>query len=476
MKLSISIVLAGLVLASYTYLLQAQHSEERFVSENSPLIAFTDARVIDGTGAAAMENQTVVIRDGRIIQIGSNGKVAIPKGAKQISLRGKSLLPGWVMMHEHLFSADSHHAELLRSHPLSFSRLLLAAGVTSARTAGAANPYLELRVQSGIEQNEFLGPDYDLTAPMFTAHKVSKMRPYLTGLDDVKNRIRFWADRGFTSFKTKFVTLAQMEVAIKETHKRGLKLIGHTCNVTYRDAAELGIDQIEHGFWSLGGDFDPEKVADQCNRVRTLERTTKLDPASSEVQAVFRTLIQNNVVISSTLEAWVRAFYAPHYMENIPDDVLSLMTPVMREHYQLQLSQRKNEKDNSAYISKLMALEAAFWRAGGILVVGSDAVLPHLGLLPGYSNLRSIKLLAEAGIPPVSVIKIATHNGAEAMGVLDDRGTVEVGKRADLLVINGDPSRDIDAIDNIDRVFKRGVGFDPKALRQSVGNIFFEPL
>jgi imidazolonepropionase-like amidohydrolase len=140
------------------------------------------------------------------------------------------------------------------------------------------------------------------------------------------------------------------------------------------------------------------------------------------------------------------------------------------EHSLIKHKKHNNSTTQRLRVEKDMALQAAFWRAGGKLTVGTDPTV--VGALAGHGSLVSIEMLVEAGIPPLAAIKIATQNGAEAMGVEADRGTLALGKRADLIVINGDPSADISAIHNVEIVFKQGVGYDPKALQKSaVGRV-----
>ena len=456
----------------------AENYNDRFIAEDAAVIAFTNARVIDGTGGKTKEKHTVIIRDGRITKIGRDGKVKIPKGAKRISLKGKSLLPGWVMMHEHLNSEDLvldiAPVPFFTPHPISYPRLLLAAGVTSARTAGTVSPFTDLRVKESIDNGWAVGPSYDLTAPYISLRAMAPggpainlgLPPALITPEAVKEGVRFWAAQGFTSVKTLMVTRAQMQAAVEEAHRLGLKVIAHLCNVTHREAIDLGVDQIEHGFVTLGTSFEANRTPDECSWVNSLDITENLNPESEKVQALFRQLIKNNVVITSTLEALARASFKTALVEEVPSEILEYLTPEGRRIYgQKSLLQSKRE-DSTAYLKSLMALEAAFWRAGGTLVVGSDAGL--VGVMPGYANLKSIEFLVRSGIPALDVLKIATSNGAQAMGVADDRGTIEVGKRADLIVIKGDPSVDISDIHEIETVFKNGVGYNPSSLKESV--------
>ena len=236
----------------------SENYNDRFISEASPVIAFTNARVIDGTGTAAKENQTVVIRDGRITEIGSKGKVRIPKEAKRISLRGKSLLPGWVMTHEHLYYwnlpdntppsgggiAGSSWIENI-SQSISFPRLHLSAGVTSARTVGTFNPYADLKIKKAIDSGILNGPDYDLS---FFISGIP-LKVYTENDEEgAREAVRFWVKRGFTSVKAHGITGDRLEAIINESHKMGVKVtadLGHMMS-SHREAIDFGIDQFEH--------------------------------------------------------------------------------------------------------------------------------------------------------------------------------------------------------------------------------------
>lgn len=190
-----------------------------------------------------------------------------------------------------------------------------------------------------------------------------------------------------------------------------------------------------------------------------------MSPESERAQMLFRHLIDKNVVAVSTLVLNERP--------SLPDDVEALLNESgLRgyKNYQINFKRLKGVASQAASQAAYTAMDIAFWRAGGHLAVGTDAA--GTGVLPGYSNLRAIELFVEAGIPPLEAIKIATQNGATAMGIADDRGTIEVGKRADLIVFDGDPSVEIKDIYKIEMVFKKGIGYDPVALKKSaIGTI-----
>jgi len=449
------------------------HAEDvsRYIVEDAPVIALTQALIIDGTGAPPVANQTVIIREGRITQIGPDQAVVVPGDAHRIELGGKAVLPGWVMLHEHLFHsvAPWRDPAIVAEQPFSYPKLYLAAGVTSARTAGSMDPYSDLGIKKAIAAGTMAGPDFDFTAPYIDGEPGSILQEHtLDSVEAVRQHVRFWAAQGFTSFKAYVsITLEQLGAAIDEAHQLGLKITLHPCSVTYREAVSLGIDQIEHGFFHMA-DFQPDRLAGQCNDEKQPESLIRLSTDDERVRSLFSYLIEHRVAITSTPAVYARM---AQMLPPLGEGDVTLLDKSSTDYYFEDLASGARHTADASMIEFQQAvranrsLEAAFWRAGGRLVVGSDAVPP--GSLAGNENLTSIELLAEEGIPPLDVIRIATLNGAETLGISDDRGTVAVGKRADLIVIDGNPSLNIKDIRHIDLVFKNGIGYDPAALRQS---------
>ena len=464
------------------------YTPQQFISEQAPLIAFTQARIIDGTGTAAKENHTLIIRDGRISKIGKDGSVSIPKGAKRISLKGKSIVPGWVMVNEHLYnSARSAVFEeekkaaynfartyTLTQQPISYPRLYLAAGVTTARTLGSIDPFADLNTKKNIDAGIWIGPEFELTAPYIDGEPAELQMQALKNPDEVRAFMRYWAAQGFTSFHTyEDMTEELLAAAIDEAKQLGLPIAFHTAyHVSTWAALEMGANMVTHGFMELLWDLMPDdRVPNREDRRRKRDVFTlfkeqdKLLPldnpkAKQRVKATMDYLIDNNVALISAINTNLRP--------PLPEFVIELYDESGKKDYW----QYREQKD--AYLKKIgqnivnqrfRALEQAFWQAGGLLTIGTEA---GQGLIAGYTNLRSIELLTEAGIPNIEAIKIASHNGAKAMAMLADRGTITEGKRADLIVMQGDPSRDIKAIYQIETVFKQGIGYDAKALNTSV--------
>src|SRR5213596_2554495 len=243
-----------------------------FVAVDTPIVALTHARVIDGTGAPARVDQTVIIRDGRIAALGSSRSVAVPVGAQVIDLTGKTVIPGLVIVHEHLFypTAPGIYANLAES----FTRLYLAGGVTSMRTGGNLNGFGDIGIKRDIDAGKKPGPWIDATAPYLEGPGLGLDQVHeLTGVDDARRMVNYWADAGATSFTAyTHITRAELRAAVEEAHKRGLKITGHLCSVTFREAASLGIDDLEHGF-VVASDFVPDKKPDECPAGNAVQRS-----------------------------------------------------------------------------------------------------------------------------------------------------------------------------------------------------------
>ena len=273
-----------------------------FVSVDAPVIALAHARVIDGTGAPAQTDQTIVISGGKIQAVGSSASVKIPEGAKVFDLTGKSVLPGLVLMHEHMFYPTGRLA-LYNEMGWSFPRLYLACGVTSLRTAGSVEPYTDLNLKRMIDAGRTPGPKMHVTGPYLDGvGSFATQFHVLKDADDARRMVNLWADEGATSFKAyMYITRAELGAAVEAAHKRGFKITGHLCAVGFREAAALGIDNLEHGI-AVDTEFLPGKKPDVCPpQNETVTNLTKLDIASAPVREMIRDLVARKVAVTSTL-------------------------------------------------------------------------------------------------------------------------------------------------------------------------------
>jgi imidazolonepropionase-like amidohydrolase len=473
------------VLAVFFFLLPASaqtaelsKSVKQVVRVDAAKVVLTHVRVIDGTGAAAVEDQNVVIEDGKISVIQKGVDVAAAAGATVLDLHGYTLMPGIVGMHNHLFYVARPNLNSQRTFDppvlvpqMTFSapRLYLAGGVTTMRTTGSVETYADLNLKRDIDAGKLPGPHLDVTGPYLEgAVSYFIQMPHLTSPDDARQLVEYWADRGVTSFKAYMnITRAELKAAIDAAHKRGIKVTGHLCSVTYKEAAELGIDDLEHGFF-VNTQLDPGKKPDVCSDSAGDYTLEHMEAESAEAKDLINTLVKHHVAITSTLPV------VESLVEGRPpirQQALDAMSPEAREAFFL-LRQRPAslpapKTDGGLLWKHDLALERAFAAAGGLLIAGPDPTGAG-DVLPGFGDQRGIELLVEAGFSPVEAIKIATLNGAVYLGKEKQIGSIAAGKNADLVVIKGDPSKQISDVENVEIVFKDGIGYDSQKLLDSV--------
>ena len=442
---------------------QFSNGVRAFITVDAPVVALTHARVIDGTGAPARADQTLVIRNGMIDQVGSASSIQPPAGATIVDLTGKSVMPGIVMLHEHLYypTGPGVYGQLGES----FVRLYLAGGVTTMRTAGNVNGFMDLKLKKLIDAGQQPGPAIDSTAPYLNGPSTFLQMRDLTGADDARRQVDYWADMGATSFKAYMaITRDELRAVVDEAHKRGLKVTGHLCSVTYGEAADIGIDDLEHGFMAAT-DFVSDKQPDVCPGQAAGQRTiAALDENGEPFKALVAKLVDHHVALTSTLTVFET--FTPG--RPLPPG-LDVLLPELKEQAERGYARAAQNRQSlyATLFPKGMALERAFARAGGLLVAGTDPTGGG-GVIPGYSNQRQLELLVEEGFTPVEAIKIGTLNGATYLGREARIGSIAQGKQADLVVIDGDPSANIADVRKVQTVFKQGVGFDPQKLIESV--------
>lgn len=440
----------------------------QFISVDAPVIALTNARVIDGTGAPARSDQTIVIERGVLRAVGDAARVPVPAGAHVIDLTGKTVLPGLVMVHEHMFY-PSGGGSIYNEQGFSFPRLYLAGGVTTARTAGNMAGYADLELKRAIDSGRAVGPSLDVTAPYLNGPGLPIYQVHaLAGPTDATQMVAHWADRGATSFKAYMhITRAELAAAVKEAHRRKLKVTGHLCSITFREAASIGIDNLEHGVVAAS-DFVAGKKPDECPTANggVPASLMSLDVNGESARSLIRYLVSKHVALTSTLTVFET--FTPGRPQ-APQGALDAMLPEARDQYTRRWAQIAGQP-NAPYATlfpKEMQFELAFLRAGGLLLAGTDPT-GYGGVVAGYANQRELELLVEAGLTPLEAIKVATLNGAQYLGRADRIGSIAVGKQADLVIVNGDPSVRIADIEKTETVFRNGVGFDSAKLFASV--------
>src|ERR1700678_712999 len=452
---------------------------QKYVRVNTPRVVLDHVRLIDGTGQPPVDDQNVVIENGKIIAVTAGGDIPAAEGTTILNLRGYTVMPGIVGMHNHLFyivrpnlDANWHFDQPVLVPQMTFSapRLYLAGGVTTMRTTGSVETYADLNLKRDIDAGKLPGPHLDVTGPYLEgAESYFIQMPHLTSPADARQLVDYWADHGVTSFKAYMnITRAELKAAIDAAHKRGIKVTGHLCSVTYKEAAELGIDDLEHGFF-VNTQLDPGKKPDLCSESMGSYTMEHMQPNGPEAKDLIDTLVKHHVAITSTLPVFESGSIPGR--PPLRQQVLDVMTPEAREAYlynrERPASRKPPTDDWPLQFKRDMELEREFVAAGGLLLAGPDPT-GNGGVVPGFGDQREIELLVEAGFSPVEAIKIATLNGATYMGKQDQIGTIAVGKNADLVVIKGDPASHISDIENVEIVFKDGIGYDSQKLIDSV--------
>jgi imidazolonepropionase-like amidohydrolase len=396
---------------------QGGGADQQFIRVRSKMVVLKNVRIINGTGGPAKENQTIVLIGDRIGSIMPAESAPTPADAQVLDLSGYTVIPGLVGMHNHMFFPQG-------GQPAHYSN------------KGAFTPVMR----------------------------------ELTGVEDARKMVNFWADQGATSFKAYMnITRAELRAVVEEAHKRKLKVTGHLCSVGYKEAAEIGIDNLEHGLLA-NSEYAPDKKPDECPQGAT--GSLLLDINGPQVQETIRVLVEKKVAITSTLPVFEAM--APIAQNGIGSAsallnqrMLNTMSEDARLRYLSSRSRTPATSPMATLIRKWMDFERAFVKAGGLLMTGLDPT-GNGGIVAGFGDLRGVELLVEAGFTPEEAIKIATYSGALFLGEESRIGTVASGRIADLVVIKGNPAAKISEINNVEIVFKNGIGYDTEKLIQSV--------
>ncbi len=463
----VSLLLTALVgISSAQSRLQPGDDVMQFIGVDEPVVVLQHATLIDGNGGEARHDHSVVIADGRISAVGPTSEVQVPSGARVLDLTGHTLLPGLVGLHNHTYYTTS-----ARRSQMDFTapRLYLAAGVTTIRTTGSYAPYSELNLKRAIEKGDVPGPRIFVTGPYITGGQGMTYMTRLSTPEDARRVVRYWAEEGVSWFKAYTqISRAELGAAIDEAHKHGVRVTGHLCSVSFREAVALGIDNLEHGFFT-NTDYDPDKPADVCpDDFRQSLMDVNLE--SEEIQVTFREMIEAGVPMTSTLAVY--EMFVPN-RPPIEQRVLDAMSEETRQEFlasREQIATMEGREDypfSESMFKKALKYEKMFVDAGGLLASGVDPT-GYGGALPGYGDQRNYELLREAGFTTEQTVQILTANGAKVLGIFDEVGSIESGKVADLVAVAGDLTKDDLAIRNVNWVFRDGYGFDSGKLIQAI--------
>ena len=437
----------------------------KYVSSDTSLVAITGVTVIDGRGTPAVRGQTVVIRAGRIAEVGPSARVKAPSGALVVDGTGMTLIPGIVGMHDHMFYTAAGGIGVTMS--FTGPRLYLASGVTSVRTTGTRSPYADINLKQAVDSGFVPGPRIHVTTPYLTGPEGGGSMSVSSEPEQARRFVAYWAAEGATwvKFYTD-ISRASMKAAIDEAHKLGIKATGHLCSVTFQEAIDLGIDDFAHGVLTAS-DFIEGKQPDKCpsNVYKQLDSLVNGD--SPLAKSLIQSMISHKVSMTTTMAIY-EALSPGRPVQD--ERSLELMTPVVRAAY----------VKNRAYIDSMpgymftkdgfaraLAFDKAFYAAGGVMASGVDPT-GNGGALPGFGDQRGYELLRESGLTAEQAVQVTTYNGARVLGVESKLGSVEKGKIADLVLLKGDLVADPAVIRNVVTVYKDGVAYDPAKLIDAV--------
>ncbi len=446
-----------------------------YIQEDAPVVVLDHVTLIDGTGSTPQADMRIVVDHGKIAAVErASAGGAMPAGAKVLDLTGKTVIPGLVGMHEHLFYSEPGNSalrglvggELVDTAP----RLYLVAGVTTARTTGSIAPYTDLNIKKDIDAGKAPGPKLDVTGPYLEGNPplIPQMH-ILTGPEDARTMVDYWVSQGATSWKAYMhISPDELKAAIAEVHARGEKITGHLCSVGFTEAADMGIDDLEHGI-AVDTEFTPGRKEGECpaNAEEYMAEHVAMD--SVPVTTMIHTLVQRHVAVTSTL-AVLESLEPGHppmaFMLRERDSMApAVWSGVLTTRSMIQ--ERAAKSDWPVLMKKEMQFEREFVAAGGLLMAGCDPTA-YGAVLPGFGDQRNLELLVEAGFTPVEAIRIATLNGATYLGKEASIGSIAAGKDADLVVLGGNPAEKVENVEKVETVFKDGVGYDAAKLMESV--------
>ena len=397
------------------------------------LVILEGASLIDGTGSPPRNDSVVILKDERILTVTDRGNYTdYPKDSEIVNLTGRFLIPGLFDMHAHVAGVlDSSYNQTVSENTL---KALLDNGITTIRNpAGPTKESVALR--DAVAAGQIKGPQ------IFTAGRLINGLPFPTRFvetianteAEVREEVKSQADAGVDYVKL-YVGLYPnlVKTAIDEAHNQGIKAIGHLYLTSWTDAANLGIEALTHGVpvspFLLSKDKREIFIENGRGPFDHFLWLNLVDPNSTKIYEMINALVKNKVPVDPTLSI-----------------------------YEAML---KDDPQNQHLWSKVLQLTKILYDHGVTIMSGTD--IPNFGLIPGTSLHHELELLVKAGINPLNVIKIATSNAAEALGILDDVGTIEAGKQADMIILNANPIRNIRNIGAIEGVIEDGQVFNHK--------------
>ncbi|MFZ0646797.1 MAG: amidohydrolase family protein [Nitrososphaeraceae archaeon] len=412
---------------------------QRLAQNNAGIIILENATVIDGTGDLPKPNTTIVINESRIADLTNNATVNpdLPLAAKNvINLTGKYIIPGLFDMHAHVGNVLKNSYNQSESEDML--SMLLAYGITTIRNTGGPTEQ-SVALKKNISEGKIMGPQIFTAGQLLNTPEIHVpfVEKQVVTEQDVRQEVRNQIEAGVDYVKLYVgLTPKLAQAAIREAHSNGTKVIGHLYLTSWTDAANLGVGDnktaVNHiDFLTHGVPVCPSLLSKE-NRQKFLEAGDHpfnhflwldlVDLNGPEISEMIKAVANNSIPVDPTL------------------DIYEAMI--------------KGEPEYQYLWPKVLQLTKMMYNNGVPILSGTD--IPNFDLVPGASLHHELELLVEAGIPPLEVIKIATRNGAQALDIERDVGTIEPGKQADMIVLSENPLDDISNTKKIETVINNG--------------------
>jgi hypothetical protein len=417
--------------------------------EKTESVALVGGLLIDGTGAAALQDAAVVIEKGLITAVGPRSRTRIPLGAHIIEARGKAFLPGLWDMHAHFEQVE-------------WGPIYLAAGVTTVRDCGNELEFIT-SARDAIANGRGIGPR------ILAAGIVDGSGPMAIGVEraDTPEEARTWTERyhaaGFQQMKIySSVKLEEVKAIADEAHRLGMTVTGHVPDgLNAYQVVEAGQDQINHITNILNILAPPSPP--ETTKAGQIEAIARIDMNSAEAKKAISFFKQHNTVIDPTIALY--EFYTASNAKppaSFEPGVTKVPPELAAQYLDVGPASPVTEALEKLF-QKELEIVGALHKSGVTIVAGTDQTVP------GHSLHREIELYVQAGFSPMEAIQSATIVPARLMGLEKDLGTIEVGKRGDVIVVDGNPMESIRNIRNVKIVISNGVVYDTAELWQSVG-------
>ena len=408
--------------------------------------------------ATFVPNRGILVSDGRFKKLDVDpNSVDVPNTTIKLT-SDQYIIPGLIDCHAH------YNVRLIRKRREEFSVMpiiYLANGATVTFSCGEFDPEAMHELRKRIESGEQVGPKLLNSGPYF-----GRARPGWRSSkpeQDIRDEVDFWAEKGVGGFKAKSIDPESLKVLVDQAHKHNLTVTGHLDSgfrnsVNPRDAITIGIDRIEH---FLGGDAMP-------NSQSAYQSLQSIKSGTPEFEKITQHFIDNGTYFDATLTAYGYLGIEPGVREEYGYWINEgeFFTDHIQERVKASKPARGMEIYQRIYDAKLKTI-ADFHRAGGKITLGTDHV-SNGNHLPGFGVHREMDAMVRAGIPAADVLKIATINGAKAFKIDKDHGSIEAGKVADLVVIQGNPIEKIRNTRNVQQVMRAGKIYDAAKLLESV--------